>query len=95
MTVEITCPIEYQTEITTQIIRRNGIVQEMTQGSDLYTIRAEVALNDMFGYATDLRIATQGQGEYTQEYSRYAPAREEVKSKLIKEYKERLASSQK
>lgn len=44
----------------------------------------------MFGYATELRIATQGQGEYSQEYVRYAPVREEIKQRLIKEYKEKL-----
>lgn len=92
MLVEVVCPIEYQNEVTAQIIKRNGIIQSMLQGSELYTLTAEVPLNEMFGYSTQLRITTQGQGEYTQEYARYAPAREEVKMKLIKEYREKLES---
>lgn len=92
MLVEVVCPIDYQTQVTTQIIKRNGIIQTMQQGNELYTLTAEVPLNDMFGYSTELRISTQGQGEYTQEYVRYAPAREEVKMRLIKEYREKLES---
>lgn len=95
MSVEVVCPIEYQTQVTTQIIKRNGIIQTMQQGNELYTLTAEVPLNEMFGYATELRITTQGQGEYTQEYARYAPTREEVKLKLIKEYREKLESMEK
>lgn len=92
MLVEVTCPIEYQNEVTAQIIKRKGIIQSMLQGSDLYTLTAEVPLNDMFGYSTELRVGTQGQGEYTQEYVRYAPIREEIKLRLIKEYREKLES---
>ena len=95
MLVEVTCPIEYQTPVTTQIVKRNGIVQSMLQGNELYTLICEVPLNDMFGYATELRITTQGQGEYTQEFVRYAPAREDVKSKLAKEYQAKLESLEK
>lgn len=95
MHVEITAPIEYQSVITTQMIKRNGIIQSMDQLNDLCVLVTEVPLNNMFGYATDLRIVTQGQGEYSQEYVRYAPVREEVKNALINEYKQSLESAEK
>ena len=94
MLVEVVCPVEYQNIVTNQISKRFGIIQNIIQGNELYTCTAEVPLNDMFGYSTELRIATQGQGEYSQEYVRYAPAREDVKHKLVNEYKQRLEKAE-
>jgi elongation factor G len=46
-------------------------------------VNAEVPLAEMFGYATDLRSATQGRATYTMEFSRYAPAPNNVAKEII------------
>ncbi|EFA04773.2 elongation factor G, mitochondrial [Tribolium castaneum] len=86
MSVEITAPDEFQGNIMTQLNKRHGIVTG-TEGKDgWFTLYAEVPLNEMFGYAGELRSNTQGKGEFSMEYSRYSPCLPEVQNKLIEEY---------
>ncbi|RWS25313.1 elongation factor G-like protein [Leptotrombidium deliense] len=91
MKVEVTGPAEYQGEVLTQITKRFGIISNTESSEGYFTITAEVPLNDMFGYTTELRTATQGKGEFTMEYSRYSPARAEVQQRLVEEYQNQLA----
>lgn len=86
MSVEITAPEEFQGSVISQMNKRNGIITGTDANEGWFTLYTEVPLNDMFGYASELRSATQGKGEFAMEYSRYAPMRSEMMEALIEEY---------
>ena len=90
MSVEINAPEEYQGVIIGQLNKRHGIITGTEGNEGWFTVYAEVPLNDMFGYATELRSATQGKGEYSMEYSRYAPAMQDVQNEVIRKYQESM-----
>ena len=71
MLVEVVTPEEYMGDIMGDLNRRRGIVQGMSDTPAGRTIRAQVPLKEMFGYATDLRSLTQGRATFTMEFSKY------------------------
>ena len=71
MKVEIVTPEEYMGTVNGDLNRRRGILQGTDETPAGKVIRAEVPLNEMFGYATDLRSATQGRAVYTMEFEKY------------------------
>lgn len=84
MQAEITVPEEFTGEILAQINTRSGNVLGMDMRvGNAQAIRAEVPLAEMFGYATELRSATQGRGVFTMEFKHYAAVSEAVKKKLL------------
>lgn len=86
MMVEVTAPEEFQGTVIGQLNKRHGIITG-TEGSEgWFTVYAEVPLNDMFGYAGELRSSTQGKGEFSMEYSRYSPCKPDVQEKLMQDY---------
>ncbi|CAG2100629.1 unnamed protein product, partial [Medioppia subpectinata] len=93
MNVEVSCPSEYQGELIGQVSRRNGVLISTDDSNNWFTINAEVPLNDMFGFATELRSSTQGKGEYTMEYCRYSPARADLTQHLIEQYNQQLEAN--
>ena len=74
MKVEIEAPVEFQGSVVGQVNQRRGMIQD-TISADVVTVTALVPLNTMFGYSTDLRSATQGKGNFTMEFAKYAPFR--------------------
>jgi elongation factor G len=90
MKVEIEAPVEFQGSVVGQVNQRRGVILE-TVSDDVVTITAEVPLNTMFGYSTDLRSATQGKGQFTMEFARYSPVPKQEQEEMIKQYKEQLA----
>jgi elongation factor G len=93
MKVEVEAPTEFQGSVVGQVNQRRGVIME-TKTDETVTILAEVPLNTMFGYSTDLRSATQGKGNYTMEFSRYAPVPRQEQEEMIKAYRERVAKEQ-
>jgi len=71
MKVEAVTPEEYMGDVMGDLNSRRGMVQGMEDAPSGRIIRAEVPLGEMFGYATDLRSATQGRATYSMEFSKY------------------------
>lgn len=95
MKLEVVAPEEFQGNIMGQINQRRGIIQGTSTLEGNVTVTAEVPLTEMFGYATDLRSATQGKGEFTMEFSRYNPVPRNIQDELHKKYLEKRAAENK
>ncbi|ODC04658.1 translation elongation factor G [Terasakiispira papahanaumokuakeensis] len=74
MQVEVVTPEEYMGDVMGDLNRRRGLVQGMDDTSSGKVVRALVPLGEMFGYATDLRSATQGRASYSMEFAKYTEA---------------------
>jgi elongation factor G len=86
MNIEVVTPEEYMGEVMGDLNRRRGIVQGMDDGVSGKIIRAEVPLGEMFGYATDLRSATQGRATYSMEFAKYAEAPNSVVDAVVRRF---------
>ncbi|MTI13266.1 elongation factor G [Sansalvadorimonas verongulae] len=84
MQVEVVTPEDYMGDVMGDLNRRRGLVQGMEDTPAGKTINAQVPLGEMFGYATDLRSATQGRATYTMEFAEYAEAPNSIAEAVIK-----------
>jgi elongation factor G len=86
MKVEVTTPEDWMGDVVGDLNRRRGIIEGMDEGTaGLKIIRAQVPLSVMFGYATDLRSATQGRASYSMEFFEYAEVPKNVADAIIAE----------
>ena len=83
MKIEVVTPENYMGDVMGDLNRRRGLVSGMEDSASGKIINAEVPLAEMFGYATDLRSATQGRATYSMEFSRYAEAPNNVTNAVI------------
>jgi len=90
MLVEVTAPDEFQGTVIGHINKRRGVIMGTDASEGWFSVYAEVPLQEMFGYSTELRSATQGKGEFTMEYSRYTPTMPSVQEDLIRQYQNSL-----
>jgi elongation factor G len=84
MSVEVVTPEEYMGDVMGDLNRRRGILQGMDEIPTGKTIRAEVPLSEMFGYATTLRSLTQGRASYTMQFAKYMEAPNNIAEAVIK-----------
>ncbi|WP_029652279.1 elongation factor G [Marinobacter daepoensis] len=84
MKVEVVTPEDYMGDVVGDLNRRRGVIQGMDDNPAGKIVRAEVPLSEMFGYATDLRSATQGRASYAMEFSRYSEAPSNIAEAIIK-----------
>ena len=84
MKVEVTTPEEWMGDVVGDLNRRRGMIEGMDEGvAGIKIVRAKVPLSEMFGYATDLRSATQGRASYSMEFFNYSEASANVAQAII------------
>jgi len=84
MKVEVVTPEEYMGDVMGDLSSRRGLVQGMEDTPSGKQIKAEVPLSEMFGYATDLRSATQGRATYSMEFAKYNEVPASIAEAIIK-----------
>jgi elongation factor G len=83
MAVEVVTPEENMGDVVGDLNRRRGLIGGMDENPSGKVVTAEVPLAEMFGYATDLRSATQGRATYTMEFLKYAEAPNNIAEEII------------
>ena len=86
MKVEVVTPEDYMGDVVGDLNRRRGIIGAMEDSPAGKIIRSEVPLKEMFGYATDLRSATQGRAVYSMEFSKYMEAPRNIAEDIINKH---------
>jgi elongation factor G len=87
MKVEVVTPEENMGDVVGDLNRRRGMILGMDENASGKVVNAEVPLGEMFGYATDLRSATQGRATFTMEFEKYAPAPTNIAEQIISKYR--------
>ncbi|MGH7756087.1 MAG: elongation factor G, partial [Vulcanimicrobiaceae bacterium] len=84
MKVEVTTPKDYLGAINGDLMKRRGVIH-LTEDAPggVQVITANVPLAEMFGYATDMRSATQGRATYTMEFSHYEKAPKSIQDEIV------------
>jgi elongation factor G len=81
--VEVVLPEEYLGDVIGGLNSRRGKVSEMEARSGAQVVKATVPLSEMFGYATDLRSATQGRATYSMQFSHYEEVPQHVRDEVV------------
>ena len=89
--VEVETPADFQGPIVGDLSSRRGMILGTEVKQKIAVITAEIPLANMFGYATDLRSATQGQGTFTMEFACYRQAPRDVQEEVIAAHRKALA----
>ncbi len=90
MLMEIECPEEFQGTVVGQVSQKRGMVVSTQTENRITRIIAHVPLSETFGYSTDLRSGTQGQGTFSMEFFKYAPVPSSIQADIIEERRKEL-----
>ncbi len=90
MKVEIEVPTQYQGPVAGELTSRRGLIVSTEVKGEFATIEGEVPLAETFGYSTDLRSMTQGQGTFTMEFAKYRRVPTSIQEEIIAEKKKQL-----
>ncbi len=93
MNVDVFTPEDYMGDVIGDLNRRRGMIKSQNSTPMGARIKADVPLSEMFGYIGDLRTMTSGRGQFSMEFSHYAPCPANVAEEVIAEAKERQAAS--
>ena len=92
MKVDVFTPEDHVGDVIGDLNRRRGMISGQEAGATGVRVKAEAPLSEMFGYIGDLRTMTSGRGQFSMEFSHYAPCPSSVADAVIKEVEERKAS---
>ncbi len=93
MKVDVFTPEDNVGDVIGDLNRRRGMIKSQDKGPTGVRIKADCPLSDMFGYIGDLRTITSGRGQFSMEFSHYAPAPRNVADEVIAEAKARKEAS--
>lgn len=93
MKVDVFTPDDHVGDVIGDLNRRRGIIKSQDPGAMGIRVKADVPLSEMFGYIGDLRTMTSGRGQFSMEFSHYAPCPSNVAEEVIKEAKARQAEA--
>ncbi|KAF2486695.1 P-loop containing nucleoside triphosphate hydrolase protein [Neohortaea acidophila] len=83
MKTVVSAPNEFQGNIVGILNKRNATIHDTEIGPEDFTLTADCSLNSMFGFSSQLRAASQGKGEFSMEFSHYAPAPMQLQKELV------------
>ncbi len=89
MKIDVFTPEDHVGDVIGDLNRRRGMIQGQDAGPTGVRVKAQAPLSEMFGYIGDLRTMTSGRGQFSMEFSHYAPCPANVAEQVIKETKER------
>ncbi|KAI7268853.1 Elongation factor G [Hortaea werneckii] len=95
MKTVITAPTEFQGNIVGLLNKRSATINDTEIGPEEFTLTADCSLNAMFGFSSQLRAATQGKGEFSMEFSHYAPAPPQLQKELVMKFEKERAEKAK
>jgi len=83
MNIEVECPESFQGPVVGDIISRRGLITNTDVRDGISVATAEVPLAETFGYATDLRSMTQGQGTFSMEFAKYSQVPSNIQQEIV------------
>ena len=86
MRLEVVTPEDHMGDVVGDINRRRGVILGMEENALGKVISALVPLGEMFGYATDVRSATQGRATFTMEFEKYEAAPDHIKDAMVNKF---------
>ena len=89
MKVDVFTPDDNVGDVIGDLNRRRGMIKSQDAGATGVRVKADAPLADMFGYIGHLRTLTSGRGQFSMEFSHYAPCPQNVADEVIKEARER------
>ena len=93
MKVNVFTPEDHVGDVIGDLNRRRGMIKSQEAGITGVRVKADCPLAEMFGYIGDLRTMTSGRGQFSMEFSHYAPCPSNVADQVVQEVKERKANS--
>ena len=95
MKLDVFTPEDHVGDVIGDLNRRRGMIKEQMTVPTGIRVKADAPLGEMFGYIGDLRTMTSGRGQFSMEFSHYAPCPRNISEKVIEEAKKREEAKKK